>query len=285
MSKGIILAGGSGTRLNPLTSYITKQLLPVYNKPMIYYSISVLMLAGVRDILIISDPKNINKIKEFLGNGSKFGLKISFAVQKEPKGIVEALIIGEEFITNSDCFLILGDNFFYGNDLMKILKKVKKSRFSSIFTYKVRDPFRFGILKKNNNVLEKIIEKPKKNVGEDAVTGLYFYKKGIVEYAKKIKPSERGELEISDLNNLLIKHKKLKEIELGRGFAWMDAGTFDSLIEVSQFIMYLEKRQGLMVCCPEEIAYNNNWISSSELKKMASNYKNEYGEYLLKLIG
>ncbi len=288
--KGIILAGGAGTRLYPITRIICKQLLPIYDKPMIYYPLSILMLAKIKDILIISTSEDIPKFEKLFGDGSKIGINISYKVQPEPKGIAEAFIIGEEFIGNDSVCLILGDNIFYGHGLSDILKRAKKevenNSGATVFGYYVNDPERYGVVEfdKNGNVLS-IEEKPKKPKSNYAVTGLYFYDNSVIEIAKSIKPSWRGELEITDVNKEYLNRKKLRVKLLGRGFAWLDTGTHLSLIEASEFIATVEKRQGLKIACIEEIAYQNNWIDESQLKKLAEPLlKSGYGEYLLKLL-
>ena len=288
--KGIILAGGAGTRLYPITRVICKQLLPIYDKPMIYYPLSILMLAKIKDILIISTSEDIPKFEKLFGDGSKIGINISYKVQPEPKGIAEAFIIGEEFIGNDSVCLILGDNIFYGHGLSDILKRAKKevenNSGATVFGYYVNDPERYGVVEfdKNGNVLS-IEEKPKKPKSNYAVTGLYFYDNSVIEIAKSIKPSWRGELEITDVNKEYLNRKKLRVKLLGRGFAWLDTGTHLSLIEASEFIATVEKRQGLKIACIEEIAYQNNWIDKDQLKKLAEPLlKSGYGEYLLKLL-
>ena len=288
--KGIVLAGGAGTRLYPITKVICKQLLPIYDKPMIYYPLSILMLAEIRDILIISTPEDLPKFKKLFGDGSYIGLNLSYKEQPAPRGIAEAFIIGEEFIGNDDVCLILGDNIFYGHGLSALLKQAKKEvkdqKGATVFGYYVNDPERYGVVEfdKNGNVLS-IEEKPKKPKSNYAVTGLYFYDNSVVEIAKKIKPSWRGELEITDVNREYLNRKNLRVKLLGRGFAWLDTGTHLSLIEASEFIATVEKRQGLKIACIEEIAYKNGWINVKTLKKIAEPLiKSGYGEYLLKII-
>ena len=284
--KGIILAGGSGTRLHPLTISVSKQILPIYDKPMIYYPLSVLMLAGIRDILIISTPRDINCFKELFGNGDKIGLKISYAVQKEPNGLAEAFLLGEEFISNDSCALVLGDNIFFGQGFSPIVKeaaKIKKG--AEIFGYLVKDPREYGVVEfdENLNVLS-LEEKPEKPKSKFAVPGLYFYDNTVVEKAKKIKPSKRGELEITDLNKMYLKEKNLKVNLLGRGFAWLDTGTHKNLLQASNFIETIQERQGNYVACIEEIAYKNGWITREQLKELAKQLlKTEYGKYLEEL--
>ncbi len=289
--KGIILAGGSGTRLYPATLTVCKQLLPVYDKPMIYYPLSILMLAGIRDILIISTPQDTPRFEALLKDGSQYGIKLSYKVQPKPEGIAQAFIIGEDFIEGDDVCLILGDNIFYGHGLPELLKKamntVKEEKKSVIFAYYVKDPERYGIVEfdENGNVLS-IEEKPKKPKSHYAVVGLYFYTSEVVHIAKSIKPSYRGELEITDVNKEYLARGKLKVELLGRGFAWLDAGTHDSLLEASLFIQTIEKRQGLKIACIEEIAYRNGWISKAQLRALAEPLlKSGYGEYLLRIAG
>ncbi len=288
--KGIILAGGAGTRLYPITKVICKQLLPIYDKPMIYYPLSILMLAKIKDILIISTPEDIPKFKKLFGNGSQIGINISYKVQPEPKGIAEAFIIGEEFIGDESVCLILGDNIFYGHGLSDLLKETKneveENKGATVFGYYVNDPERYGVVEfdKNGNVLS-IEEKPKKPKSNYAVTGLYFYDNSVIDIAKSIKPSWRGELEITDVNKEYLNKKKLRVKLLGRGFAWLDTGTHLSLIEASEFIATVEKRQGLKIACIEEIAYQNKWINKEQIKQLAKPLlKSGYGEYLLKLL-
>ena len=284
--KGIILAGGIGSRLHPLTQVISKQLLPVFDKPMIYYPLSTLMLAGMKEIAIISTPLDLPKFKKLLGSGKQWGLKLTYLEQKKPNGIAEAFILAEKFIKDSPCCLILGDNIYHGNDFSKILKEADNDdENSTVFTYQVKDPERFGILnldKKGRPA--KIIEKPKSPKSNLAITGLYFFPKGVSSKAKKLKPSKRGELEISDLNQSYIKDKKLKVKMLNRGFTWLDTGTFDSLLEASNFISLVQNRQNTIVACPEEIAFLNKWINKSDIKKIIKDMQSTYGEYLKNLI-
>jgi len=284
--KGIILAGGIGSRLHPLTQVISKQLLPVFDKPMIYYPLSTLMLAGMKEIAIISTPLDLPKFKKLLGSGKQWGLKLTYLEQKKPNGIAEAFILAEKFIKDSPCCLILGDNIYHGNDFSKILKEADNDdENSTVFTYQVKDPERFGILnldKKGRPA--KIIEKPKSPKSNLAITGLYFFPKGVSSMAKKLKPSKRGELEISDLNQSYIKDKKLKVKILNRGFTWLDTGTFDSLLEASNFISLVQNRQNTIVACPEEIAFLNKWINKSDIKKAIKDMQSTYSEYLKNLI-
>ena len=284
--KGIILAGGIGSRLHPLTQVISKQLLPVFDKPMIYYPLSTLMLAGIKEIAIISTPLDLPKFKKLLGSGKQWGLKLTYLEQKKPNGIAEAFILAEKFIKDSPCCLILGDNIYHGNNFSKILKEADNDdENSTVFTYQVKDPERFGILnldKKGRPA--KIIEKPKSPKSNLAITGLYFFPKGVSSKAKKLKPSKRGELEISDLNQSYIKDKKLKVKVLNRGFTWLDTGTFDSLLEASNFISLVQNRQNTIVACPEEIAFLNKWINKSDIKKAIKGMQSTYGEYLKNLI-
>lgn len=284
--KGIILAGGSGTRLYPLTKNTSKQLLPVYDKPMIFYPLSTLMMAGIRDILIISTPRDLPDFKKLLGNGSNFGINLSYAEQPSPDGLAQAFIIGEKFLDGDSCTMILGDNIFYGNGLGKILKQaVQKNEGATIFGYFVEDPERFGVVEfdKNNKVVS-IEEKPKTPKSNYAVTGLYVYDNKVTEYAKTVKPSDRGELEITDLNKIYLEKNQLDVKLLGRGFAWLDTGTIDSLLDAGNFIYLLEKRQGLKVCVPEEIAFTNGWLSTEKLLEISKEYgKSNYGKHLGKV--
>jgi glucose-1-phosphate thymidylyltransferase len=283
--KGIILAGGSGTRLYPLTLVTSKQLLPVYDKPMIYYPLSILMLAGIQDILIISTPVDLPNFKKLLGDGSNFGIKLSYAEQPSPDGLAQAFLIGETFIGNDACAMILGDNIFYGSGFRRMLINARlaaEAGQSSIFAYYVHDPERFGIVEfdQSKKVLS-IKEKPSQPKSHYCVTGLYFYDKQVVKLAKQVKPSKRGELEITDLNNLYLKQNNLNVNILGRGFAWLDTGTFESLIEASNFVIMIEDRQGIKISAPEEIAYLNKWITKEDLLNSAARYgKSPYGEHL-----
>lgn len=284
--KGIILAGGRATRLYPITKGISKQLLPVYDKPMIYYPLSVLMLAGIKDILIISTPDALPQFKTLLGNGSDFGINIQYAEQKQPRGLAEAFLVGEKFIGKDKVSLILGDNIFFGHGLSEILQQaVAQKEGATIFGYYVKDPERYGVVETDNrnNVLS-IEEKPKKPKTNWAVTGLYFYDNEVVKIAKSIKPSPRGELEITDVNKAYMHKKKLKLHFLGRGYAWLDTGTYASLIDASVFIKTIEERQGLKIGCIEEIAYRMGFIKRPELEKLAAGIKTSYGEYLLQIL-
>lgn len=283
--KGIILAGGSGTRLYPLTKVTSKQLLPVYDKPMIYYPLSTLMLAKIRDILIISTPEDTPRFQTLLGDGSQYGLKISYAIQLAPNGLAEALIIGEEFIKDDSVAMILGDNLFYGNSFSKYLEKCSEAAsngIATVFGYHVNDPQRFGIVEfDSDGQVISVEEKPERPKSNYAITGLYFYPQGVSEMAKKVKPSKRGELEITSLNELYLKEKKLKVELLGRGFAWLDTGTIESLLKASNFIAMVEEQQGVMVSAPEEIAYRFGWISKEQFTLAIKSYgKSHYSEHL-----
>ena len=281
--KGIVLAGGSGTRLYPLTIAISKQIMPVYDKPMIYYPISVLMEAGVREVLIISTPRDVVTFKELLGDGSQWGMKFEYKVQEKPNGLAEAFIIGEEFIGDDNVVMILGDNMFYGSHLPEILKRANaREDESTIFGYYVKDPRRYGVVEiDDEGKAVSIVEKPEVPKSNYAVPGLYFYTNDVVEIAKTIKPSARGELEITSVNEEYMKMGKLTVEKLGRGMTWFDTGTHDALIETASFVQTIEKRQGMQVCCPEEIAYKNKWISSEELLELSKKYmKTDYGVYL-----
>lgn len=283
--KGIILAGGKATRLYPITKGVCKQMLPVYDKPMIYYSLSVLMLAGIRDILIISNPNDINRFKDLLGNGQDLGIKFSYLIQKEPRGIAESLIIGQEFIDKEKVCLILGDNIFYGHELTELLKDACELREGAIiFGYYVKNPERYGVLEFDDkwNVIS-IEEKPKKPKSNYAICGIYFYDNRASGLARTLKPSRRGELEITDLNKEYLKEKKMKVKLLGRGFAWLDTGTHDALIEASMFIKTVEERQGLKIGCIEEIAYRMGYIDKKQLEGLANNINTEYGDYLKRI--
>jgi len=287
--KGIVLAGGAGTRLYPITKGVSKQMLPIYDKPMVYYPISVLMLAGIRDILIISTPEDLPHFKRLLGNGDDFGVKFSYAEQPRPEGLAQAFIIGDVFIGTDDVCLVLGDNIFYGHGLVDILKKARKNvevnRCATVFGYYVNDPERYGVAEfdSSGNVVS-IEEKPTNPKSNYAVVGLYFYTNDVVNVAKNIKPSARGELEITTVNQEYLKQNRLKVELMGRGFAWLDTGTHDSLIEASSFVETIEHRQGLKIACLEEIGFSNGWISKEKLIEVAQPMaKNQYGQYLLKL--
>lgn len=284
--KGIILAGGSGTRLYPITKSISKQLVPIYNKPMIYYPLSILMLADIRDILIITTPEDQSMFIRLLGDGSQWGINLQYAIQPSPDGLAQAFLIGEEFIGNDSCCLILGDNIFFGHDFGKLLAQTaKNSNGATVFGYFVNDPERYGVVEFDEN--RKVIsleEKPKNPKSNYAVTGLYFYDNTVVSKAKSLKPSARGELEITDLNKLYLNEGSLDVKLLGRGIAWLDTGTHDSLLEASNYVSAIENRQGLMVACLEEIAYSKKYISREKLLELAEPLKkNEYGQYLLKI--
>ena len=286
IKKGIILAGGTGSRLSPLTKVTNKQLLPLYDKPLIFYPLSILMLAGIKDILIITNPNEDINFKKILGNGSNFGIKIQYLAQQKPNGLPEAFIIGEKFINKKNVALILGDNFFYGQGFVKRLKnKTKMKSGSTIFTYQVNNPQDYGVVEIKNNKIIKIKEKPQKSKSNLAITGLYFFDKNVVNFSKKLRPSKRKELEIVDLLKKYLKIKKLKFEFMGRGSAWLDAGNVESLFETSQFISSIEKRQGLKIACLEEIALNNKWITTSIIKKQINFYGEcNYSKYLKKLI-
>lgn len=285
--KGIILAGGSGTRLYPITKGISKQLLPIYDKPMIYYPLSVLMLAGIRDILVITTPDDQDSFKRLLGDGSGFGLRLNYVIQPSPDGLAQAFILGEDFIGDDGVCLALGDNIFYGQGFTPMLKNaVAKSKGATVFGYQVKDPERFGVVEfdEHNKVLS-IEEKPTHPKSNFAVTGLYFYDNDVVEIAKQVKPSKRGELEITSINQAYLERGDLTVELLGRGFAWLDTGTHDSLLEAGQFVETLQQRQGYKVACLEEIAFNNGWLSVDELTAIGRQMsKNEYGRYLLSLV-
>jgi glucose-1-phosphate thymidylyltransferase len=285
--KGIILAGGSGTRLHPATLVISKQLLPVYDKPMIYYPLSTLMLAGIREVLVISTPQDTPRFEQLLGSGKQWGMNIQYAIQPSPNGLAQAMIIGEDFIGDDLCALVLGDNIFYGHHLDQLLAQATVQQYgASIFAYHVHDPERYGVAEfdRTGRVLS-LEEKPSHPKSNYAVTGLYFYDQQVVQLAKTLKPSPRGELEITDLNRLYLEQGKLNVQIMGRGYAWLDTGTHESLLEASQFISIIERRQGLKVSCPEEIAYRKKWIDGQALKQLATPMqKTGYGQYLLNLV-
>lgn len=288
--KGIVLAGGAGTRLHPSTAVVSKQLLPIYDKPMIYHPISVLMLAGIRDILIISTPQDLPNFEKLLGDGSQFGVKFSYVEQPKPEGLAQAFILAEDFIGQDDSCLILGDNIFFGQGfsatLSKVLKNIKANRGATVFGYSVKDPQRFGVVNFDENWKAlSIEEKPKNPKSNYAVTGLYFYDNQVVEYAKNLKPSARGELEITDLNNIYLQRGNLKVQVLGRGFAWLDTGTHSSLLQAAQYVETIEENQGIKIACLEEVAYRMGFLTKKDLLKIAEKYpNNEYYQYVNKIV-
>lgn len=283
--KGIILAGGSGSRLHPITDVSSKQLLPVYDKPMIYYPLSILMAIGIKDMLIISSPMDMPRYKSLLGNGKKWGINFSFKIQKKPNGIAQALILGEKFLKSDPSCLILGDNLFHGKDLLLSLKKADQDiKNASVVTYPVKNPQRFGVLEKRNNKPYKIIEKPKKPKSKRAITGIYFYPENVSKEAKKLIPSKRGELEISDLNQFFLKINQLSVTELGKNSTWLDCGTFDSLLKASNFVAKTQLKQQNKIACLEEIAYKNKWISKKKVLEIIEISSSSYGKYLKQVI-
>jgi glucose-1-phosphate thymidylyltransferase len=286
-TKGIILAGGSGTRLYPITKGVSKQLLPIYDKPMIYYPLSVLMLAGIREVLIITTPEDVDSFKRLLGDGSLFGIELTYAVQPSPDGLAQAFIIGEDFIGQSNVCLVLGDNIFYGQGFTPMLKQaIAREKGATVFGYQVKDPERFGVVDfDQNKCVISLEEKPKHPKSNFAVTGLYFYDNDVIQIAKQVKPSDRGELEITTVNQMYLERGDLNVELLGRGFAWLDTGTHESLLEAAQFVETIEKRQGYKVACLEEIAFNNGWLSAEQILEIGQSMsKNDYGQYLMSLV-
>ena len=286
-TKGIILAGGSGTRLYPITQGLSKQLLPIYDKPMIYYPLSVLMLAGIQDVLIITTPEDLDSFKRLLGNGAQFGIRLEYAIQPSPDGLAQAFIIGEEFIGDSNVCLVLGDNIFYGQGFTPMLKQaVAREKGATVFGYQVKDPERFGVVEFDDQKRAiSLEEKPQHPKSHFAVTGLYFYDNDVIQIAKQVKPSERGELEITTVNQMYLERGDLNVELLGRGFAWLDTGTHSSLLEAAQFVETLEKRQGYKVACLEEIAFNHGWLTMEQILKIGQSMsKNDYGQYLISLV-
>ena len=287
IKKGIILAGGSGTRLYPLTQVVSKQLMPIYDKPMIYYPLSTLLLADIRDIFVITTPQDQPLFKELLKDGRQWGVNISYGIQPSPGGLAQSFIIGKDFIGNDGCSLILGDNIFYGHELPALMEDARKRESgATIFSYWVKDPQKYGVVEFGpNNKVINIKEKPQNPKSNFAITGLYFYDNQVVDIASSIKPSARGELEITDVNRVYLEQSQLSVEKMSRGFAWLDTGSHESLLDASNFIETIQRRQGLMVCCPEEIAYSKGWITAEDMEKLAlSLNKNEYGQYLLRLI-
>jgi glucose-1-phosphate thymidylyltransferase len=285
--KGIVLAGGSGTRLRPLTNAMSKQMLPIYDKPMIYYPLSILMLAGMQEILIISTPRDLPMFEQLLGDGKQWGLSISYRVQKKPKGLADAFLVGEEFIDGAPCALVLGDNLFYGSGMPTLFRtEVRQGSGGTIFTYRVRNPKEYGVAEFDaTGRVQSLEEKPAEPKSEWAVTGLYFYDEKVVSIAKALKPSQRGELEITDLNRVYLEAGELHAVKLGRGYAWLDTGNCDALLEAAEFVRAIERRQGMKIACLEEIAYGRGWISETEVRDIARRLKStEYGRYLLRLL-